>query len=57
MAATAWDEGLELFAASSPSDGKKWCDLAVRIAEVVNPLLAQQVRSFLSHSASPLPDS
>ncbi|GAA6018563.1 hypothetical protein JCM8202_000559 [Rhodotorula sphaerocarpa] len=47
MAATAWDEGLELFAASSPSDGRKWCDLAVRIAEVVNPLLAQQWRSEL----------
>ncbi|BGP26464.1 sporulation-specific protein 22 [Rhodotorula toruloides] len=32
MLATAWDEGLDLFASASPVAGDKWCSLGLKIA-------------------------
>ncbi|GAA5954912.1 hypothetical protein JCM8115_005565 [Rhodotorula mucilaginosa] len=43
MAATAWDEGIDFYAATSPRSGHAWCQMAVTIAKVTNGLLAQQV--------------
>jgi hypothetical protein len=57
MAATAWDEGIDFYAAASPRSGNAWCHVAVTIAKVTNGLLAQQVRlaSFLFLSRRRLP--
>lgn len=44
MAATAWDEGVELYAAASPRSGHAWCQVAITIAHVTNGLLAAQVQ-------------
>ena len=54
MAATAWDEGIDFYAAASPRSGHAWCQAAVTIAKVTNGLLAQQVRLDIV-SLSPLP--
>ncbi|GAA5867849.1 hypothetical protein JCM3774_005880 [Rhodotorula dairenensis] len=48
MAATAWDEGVELYAAASPRSGHAWCQVAVTIAQVTNGLLAAQWQSELA---------
>lgn len=50
MAATAWDEGIDFYAAASPRSGYAWCQVAVTIAQVTNGLLAQQVRLAISLS-------
>ncbi|POY72368.1 hypothetical protein BMF94_4671 [Rhodotorula taiwanensis] len=48
MAATAWDEGVDCYAASAPAEGRQWCDLGIRVATVTNSLLAQQWHSELA---------
>ncbi|KWU45896.1 hypothetical protein RHOSPDRAFT_32372 [Rhodotorula sp. JG-1b] len=47
MAATAWDEGIDFYAAASPRSGHAWCQAAVTIAKVTNGLLAQQWQAEL----------
>ncbi|TKA53751.1 hypothetical protein B0A53_03793 [Rhodotorula sp. CCFEE 5036] len=47
MAATAWDEGIDFYAAASPRSGNAWCHVAVTIAKVTNGLLAQQWQAEL----------
>ncbi|GAA5986149.1 hypothetical protein JCM10908_006432 [Rhodotorula pacifica] len=52
MAATAWDEGVDLFAASSPRAGCAWCQVAIKITKATNDLLAKQWQQELDQLES-----
>uniref|UniRef100_A0A0K3CEK3 BY PROTMAP: gi/647400090/emb/CDR45195.1/ RHTO0S10e06590g1_1 [Rhodosporidium toruloides] n=1 Tax=Rhodotorula toruloides TaxID=5286 RepID=A0A0K3CEK3_RHOTO len=61
MLATAWDEGLDLFASASPVAGEKWCSVGLKIArtlegvgegEEVESGLAKQMETNLAELKS-----
>ncbi|TNY23315.1 hypothetical protein DMC30DRAFT_46308 [Rhodotorula diobovata] len=47
MLSTAWDEGLNAFAASSPIAGTTWCSTALEIARAVDSPLVETIESQL----------
>ncbi|BGP10105.1 sporulation-specific protein 22 [Rhodotorula toruloides] len=55
MLATAWDEGLDLFASASPIAGEKWCSLGLNIAKTLEGVTeAEALESGLAKQARPM---